>query len=39
MLYYAEDFSHLIQTVQGTSTCHNWGTMAAAFWHLDEEQA
>jgi len=39
MLYYAEDFSHLIQTVQGAMACRDWESMAVAFWHLHEEQA
>lgn len=35
MLYYAEDFARLIETVPEASHCKDWKAMAAAFWHLD----
>ena len=34
MLYYAEDFASLIQTVPGAGQCQDWYSMAAAFWQL-----
>jgi hygromycin-B 7''-O-kinase len=34
MLYYAEDFARLIQTVPGADQCRDWHAMAAAFWRL-----
>jgi hygromycin-B 7''-O-kinase len=34
MLYYAEDFARLIQTVPGAAHCQDWHAMAAAFWRL-----
>jgi hygromycin-B 7''-O-kinase len=34
MLYYAEDFLKLIQTVQGAASCGDWPALAEAFWHL-----
>jgi hygromycin-B 7''-O-kinase len=34
MLYYADDFARLIQTIPGASRCQDWPTMAAAFWQL-----
>jgi hygromycin-B 7''-O-kinase len=34
MLYYAEDFARLIETVPGAADCPNWHAMAAAFWQL-----
>lgn len=35
MLYYAEDFARLIQTIPGAEQCLDWHAMAAAFWRLD----
>jgi hygromycin-B 7''-O-kinase len=34
MLYYAEDFARLIQTIPGADQCQDWHAMAAAFWRL-----
>jgi hygromycin-B 7''-O-kinase len=39
MLYYADSFSHLIQTVQGAAFCSDWSTMASAFFQMHVPQS
>ncbi len=34
MLYYAEDFAQLIQTVEGAADCQSWTAMARCFWRM-----
>ncbi len=34
MLYYADGFLKLIETVQGAASCKDWSALAEAFWHL-----
>ena len=38
MLYYADDFARLIQTVPGAAQCQDWHAMAAAFWQLAQRE-
>ena len=39
MLYYAEGFQQLIQTIAGPQTRPDWAALAAVFWHLDPPEA
>lgn len=34
MLYYPDDFAHLIQLVPGAARCQDWHALASAFWQL-----
>jgi len=36
MLYYAEDFARLIQTIPGADQCQDWPAMASAFCRLTQ---